>query len=77
MELKEHYARGGLGDSVVKKYLLDELLAFLEPIRKKREEFAKDPQYVLDLIYQGTVATEKVAAHTMRGVRSAMGLYTP
>src|SRR5579872_5986113 len=41
-ELKAHYQRGGLGDSVVKKYLLEVLLEFLEPIRKRREEFSKD-----------------------------------
>src|SRR4029078_7869321 len=39
-ELKEHYKRGGLGDSVVKKYLMEVLLEFLEPIRKRREQFA-------------------------------------
>lgn len=74
LELKEHYQRGGLGDSVVKKYLLEELLAFLEPIRKRREELAKDPSYVMGLLLQGTAVVEKVAAQTMDEVRSAMGL---
>ena len=32
-EMKAHYQRGGLGDSVVKKYLLQVLEEFLEPIR--------------------------------------------
>jgi len=74
LELKEHYQRGGLGDSIVKKYLLEELLAFLEPIRKRREELAKDPSHVMNLLLQGTAAVEKVAAQTMDEVRSAMGL---
>jgi tryptophanyl-tRNA synthetase len=46
-ELKAHYRRGGLGDSIVKKRLLEVLQAFLEPIRAKRQELAKDPQAVI------------------------------
>jgi len=73
-ELKAHYQRGGLGDSVVKKYLLEELLAFLEPIRKRREEFAKDPQHVMDILWQGTQAANEVAHQTLIEVRSSMGI---
>lgn len=73
-ELKDHYQRGGLGDSVVKKYLLDVLLAFLEPIRKKREELAKDPQYVMDTLFQGTQAVNGLAHQTLKEVRQAMGI---
>lgn len=73
-ELKAHYARGGLGDSVVKKYLLEVLLAFLEPIRKRREEYAKDPQHVLRLLFQGTEVANTVANQTLKEVRRAMGI---
>lgn len=73
-ELKAHYQRGGLGDSVVKKYLLEELLAFLEPIRKKRELLAKDPKYVMDLLKKGTEAVNIVASETLLQVRRAMGI---
>ena len=41
-EMKAHYSRGGLGDSVVKKYLLDVLQAFLEPIRQRRAQFCSN-----------------------------------
>lgn len=73
-ELKAHYARGGLGDSIVKKYLLDELQAFLEPIRNRREEYAKDPEAVLQMLKKGTEAAHKVADQTLKEVRSAMGI---
>lgn len=73
-ELKAHYQRGGLGDSVVKKYLLEVLTAFLDPIRKKREEFAKDPKHAMDLLFKGTEETNKVAAQTLKDVRAAMGI---
>lgn len=73
-ELKAHYARGGLGDSVVKKYLLEVLLAFLEPIRKRREEFAKDPGQVMRYLFAGTEVAKAAAHQTLTEVRAAMGI---
>ena len=73
-ELKAHYQRGGLGDSVVKKYLLEELLAFLEPIRKRRETLAQDPKHVMDILWKGTQEASKVAEQTLREMRAAMGI---
>jgi tryptophanyl-tRNA synthetase len=73
-ELKAHYARGGLGDSVVKKYLLEVLLAFLEPIRKRREEYAKDPKQVMSYLFQGTEVARAAADKTLNEVRQAMGI---
>ncbi len=73
-EMKAHYQRGGLGDSVVKKYLLEVLLHFLEPIRKRREEFAKDPKQVMDYLFQGTEVAAAEADKTLHDVRRAMGI---
>ncbi len=73
-ELKAHYQRGGLGDSVIKKYLLEVLLAFLEPIRKRREELAKDPKHVMDILFKGTEVVNGVAQQTMKEVRASMGI---
>ncbi len=73
-EMKAHYKRGGLGDSVVKKYLLEVLLEFLEPIRKRREEYAKDPEYAMKILFEGTKVAEVAANKTLQEVRSAMGI---
>jgi tryptophanyl-tRNA synthetase len=73
-EMKAHYQRGGLGDSVVKKRLLEVLQAFLEPIRKKREEYAKDPSMVMEILRQGSQRADRVADQTLQEVRSAMCL---
>jgi tryptophanyl-tRNA synthetase len=72
--MKAHYQRGGLGDSVVKKRLLDVLQAFLGPIRKKREEFAGDPTQVMQIIGKGTERANAVANQTLQDVRRAMRL---
>ncbi|MBS0615437.1 MAG: tryptophan--tRNA ligase [Verrucomicrobia bacterium] len=73
-ELKDHYTRGGLGDSVVKKYLLEVLQNFLQPLRQRRAEFAKDKGEVMRLLKQGTERTLKVAEKTLSDVRRAMCL---
>ncbi|MCD5000929.1 tryptophan--tRNA ligase [Enterococcus saccharolyticus] len=73
-ELKEHYRRGGLGDVKIKRYLIDVLEAELAPIRARREEFAKNPDHVMDILRQGSLAAEKVAAETLSEVKSAMGI---
>ncbi len=73
-ELKEHYRRGGLGDSIVKKYLLEVLQTFLEPIRKRREELAKDPKHVMDILFKGTEAANRAAHQTLIEIRQAMGI---
>ena len=73
-ELKAHYQRGGLGDSVVKKYLLEVLQEFLEPIRKRRKEAAADPAGVMRMLKQGTEVANKQANQTLAEVRAAMGI---
>jgi tryptophanyl-tRNA synthetase len=72
--MKAHYQRGGLGDSIVKKRLLEVLQAFLEPIRKRREELAKDPAHVMQILKEGTMRAEAVAAATLKEVRGSMGI---
>ncbi|MBM3207858.1 MAG: tryptophan--tRNA ligase [Chlamydiae bacterium] len=71
-ELKAHYARGGLGDSVVKKYLNEVLQAVLEPIRLRREEYAKDPEAVMEILAKGTKSVLEVAERTMKEVKEVM-----
>lgn len=73
-ELKAHYARGGLGDSTVKKRLNEVLQAFLQPIRKRREELAKDPHEVMKILLAGSLEAEKIAAATLQEMKKAMCL---
>ena len=73
-EMKAHYARGGLGDGQVKKRLDFVLQAFLDPIRARRLELAKDPTYIFDLLKKGTEHAETVAAATLKDVHKAMCL---
>lgn len=74
-ELKAHYQKGGLGDSAVKKYLLEVMQAFLEPIRVKRKELEKDKGYVLSVIEKGTEKAKLKAAETLKEVKAAMHVF--
>ena len=73
-EMKAHYRRGGLGDMKVKKYLNEVMQAELEPIRKRREEFAQDMDYVYKMLRDGSDKAREVAAQTLKEVREAIGL---
>jgi len=73
-ELKAHYTRGGLADSIVKKRLEAVLQEMLEPIRSRRAELANDKGYILQLLREGTEQAREVAANTMSEVRAALGL---
>ncbi|NGX45244.1 MAG: Tryptophan--tRNA ligase 2 [Chlamydiae bacterium] len=73
-EMKAHYQRGGLGDSVVKKRLNEVLQELLEPIRTRREDFAKEPKEVMAMLQKGTIRAREITARTLKEVRAAMGI---
>ena len=58
-ELKAHYQRGGLGDVVLKKRLIEVLEGIIGPIRERREHFKKDKNYVLSVLKEGTEKTRQ------------------
>ena len=73
-ELKAHYRRGGLGDSVLKKRLTGHLQQLLAPIRAERERLAQDRGAVLDILREGTLRARETAATTLGEVKRALGL---
>lgn len=74
-ELKAHYRRGGLGDMAVKRRLETVLQNLLAPIRERRTTFSRDPDYVLEILREGTARARAVTETTFRDVRSAIGLF--
>ena len=71
-ELKAHYERGGLGDMKVKKFLNAVMQETLEPIRARREEFAKDIPAVWETLKAGSEKARAVASQTLSEVKRAM-----
>lgn len=72
--LKAHYRRGGLGDGVLKKRLIEILDALIAPMRTRREQYQKDPAFIQDILKQGTFQAREVAARKMDQVKAAMKL---
>ena len=71
-EMEDHYARGGLGDVKVKKFLNNVMQEELEPIRKRRKEFEKDIPEIYRILKEGSEAAEAEAARTLSEVKNAM-----
>ncbi|KQG46035.1 tryptophan--tRNA ligase [Acinetobacter pittii] len=74
-ELKAHYRRGGLGDGTVKKRLEGVLKELITPIRERREELAKDPDYIMDVLRQGTDKCRFITQQTLDEVKDGLGLF--
>lgn len=73
-KLKEQYKQGGLGDVELKNRLAGVLKEFIAPIRKRREEFAKDPAEVMKIVRRGTEQGRERASQTLEDVKKAMFL---
>ena len=71
-ELKAHYQRGGLGDVKIKLFLNDILQEELKPIRERREQLAKNPEYVYGVLKEGTRKARMAAKETLDEVKSHM-----
>lgn len=71
---KDQYTKGQVGDIEVKKYLAQVLNEFLEPIRKKRSEYEKQPELVEKILKEGTERARQEAQKTLAEVKKAMKL---
>ncbi|OGZ14648.1 MAG: tryptophan--tRNA ligase [Candidatus Lloydbacteria bacterium RIFCSPLOWO2_02_FULL_51_11] len=74
--LKARYQQGGVGDVEVKERLMEVLEDIIAPIRRKREELAKDKAAIEGILRDGTEAAREVAENTLRKVRNAMRLFS-
>ena len=75
-EQKEFVVNGcktaGIGCIECKTVLIENVLAELAPIRKKREELVSNPAMIDDIVEEGNKAAGRLARETMLKVREAM-----
>ena len=71
-EMKAHYRRGGLGDGVCKKFLINVLEEELSPIRAERAKWEADIDTVYDILIEGTRRAQETTNRTLDRVRKAM-----
>lgn len=71
---KEDYTKGQVGDVEVKKYLVEILNHFLEPIRAQRAKLESQPELVVKILDEGVKKVRTEAQRTLSEVKQAMGL---
>ena len=76
-EREEMFARaraGGLGYGDVKKDLLRRMLEYFSPMREKRQEWARRPDEIEDVLADGARRAREVMAPVLGAARDAAGL---
>lgn len=68
------YQTGQVGDIEVKKYLVKVLNSFLDPIRKSRARYERNPKLVEEILRDGTAKARAEAQKTLAEVKKAMKL---
>ncbi|MBU3964655.1 tryptophan--tRNA ligase [Patescibacteria group bacterium] len=74
LDIKSLCETGKIGCVACKKQLAEMLNEFLDPIRKKRSQFAKKPNLIKEILEQGRKKTQKRAVETLALVKQAMSI---
>lgn len=72
--MEEEFRAGGVGYGEFKKRLFEAVMDYFAPMRARRAELERNPDYVDEVLRQGAERAREVAAITMDRVRLAVGL---
>lgn len=72
--LENKYKNGGMGYKEAKELLIKDLIAFIKPMREKREMLAKDMDTVFDILKAGGKRASMNAEKKMKEVREKVGV---
>ncbi|MEN3369005.1 MAG: tryptophanyl-tRNA synthetase [Verrucomicrobiota bacterium] len=73
-EMRKDFRQGGTGYGDFKKQLFAKLWEYFEPMRKRREEILRDPDYIDTVLARGAERANEEADKVMKRVRTAVGL---
>lgn len=59
---------------MLKKTLTETLNEYLKPIREKRIQLEKDPEYIRKVLFNGVDKARALAQETLEEVRNAMNM---
>ena len=65
---------GDGGGGMLKKELTEAMNEYLRPLRKKRAELEKNPEYIRSVLFKGIDRARKEAGETLDLVRTAMNM---
>jgi tryptophanyl-tRNA synthetase len=73
-DLKARYRAGAVGDVEVKTKLAAAVNAMLDPLRERRRRAVSNPDYIRDVLVEGSRKARVIAQETMERVRAAVKL---
>ena len=73
-KLKEIYDMNKGKYQALKHALIEDIDAFVKPLRERRVELAKDPKKVLKILAKGGVAAKEIANEKLEVVKKAIGV---
>jgi len=73
-KMEADFRSGGTGYGDFKKQLFAKLWEYFAPMRKRREEILKDPEYIDAVLKRGAERANAEAGKVMQRVRAAVGL---
>ena len=73
-DVRARYLKGGIGYKESKDILVKNMIAFIAPMRARREEIAKNPEAVLQMLRDGAEVARVIARAKMTEVREKTGL---
>ncbi len=72
-DLKSQYTQGlGYGDA--KKMLINDIIAFVTPMRERRKKYENDPKLVQEILLNGAMKANDIAMKKLTDVYEAIGL---
>ena len=74
LKMKLNYAAGGFGYGTAKKELLAKINDYFAPMRAKRAELEKNPDFVNDVLKKGAERARAETRKTLQAARQAVGL---
>ncbi len=73
-ELKPVYDANKGKYKILKEALIEDIDAFIRPMRERRAELAKDPKKVLKILEKGGIAAKKIADAKLEEAKKAIGV---
>lgn len=72
--LRARYIAGGIGYKESKDLLVEKIIRYISPMRARREELARDPEAVMNILREGGEVARAQAQKMMSEVRAKVGL---
>jgi tryptophanyl-tRNA synthetase len=73
-DLKPIYEANKGRYKALKEALINDIDAFIKPMRERREKLARDPKKVMKILDKGGVAAKKIADKKLEAVKKAIGV---